>query len=97
MRNTDNPLPFLDSVTSVTGIVARWFMFRHKLEAWILWFIDDAAYIAEYISLPDKAFGIISLYILWMALAVFSYTNRKQMLSRQTGNHVSNDAGDKEI
>lgn len=96
LRNTDNPLPFLDSVTSVTGIVATWFVFRHKLEAWIVWFLNDAAYIAEYISLPDKAFGLISLYILWTVLAVFSYINWKRILLCQTCSHVSNVAGDKE-
>ena len=96
LRNTDNPLPFLDSVTSVTGIVATWFMFRHKLEAWIVWFLNDVAYIAEYISLPDKAFGLISLYILWTVLAVFSYINWKRILLCQTCSHVSNVAGDKE-
>lgn len=71
-------------------------MFRHKLEAWIVWFLNDVAYIAEYISLPDKAFGLISLYILWTVLAVFSYINWKWILLCQTCSHVSNVAGDKE-
>ncbi|MGM9833499.1 MAG: nicotinamide riboside transporter PnuC [Candidatus Limisoma sp.] len=35
LSKTNNPLPFLDSITSVTSIVATWFMFCHKLEAWV--------------------------------------------------------------
>ncbi len=39
LSKTDNPLPLLDSVTSVTSIVATWFMFCYKLEAWTVWLI----------------------------------------------------------
>ena len=82
LRRTDNPLPLLDSITSVTSIVATWFMFRHKLEAWVVWFINDLFYIAEYFLLPDKAVYLICLYIIWTILAVVSFFNWRRLYVR---------------
>ena len=79
LRKTDNPLPLLDSITSVTSVVATWFMFRHKLEAWVVWFINDLFYIAEYFLLPDKAVYLICLYIIWTILAVVSFFNWRRL------------------
>ena len=79
LRRTDNPLPLLDSITSVTSIVATWFMFRHKLEAWVVWFINDLFYIAEYFLLPDKAVYLICLYIIWTILAAVSFFNWRRL------------------
>lgn len=76
---TDNPLPFLDSVTSVTSMIATWFMFCHKLEAWCVWFINDVFYIAEYFMLPDKALYLIGLYIIWTVFAIASFVNWKRL------------------
>ena len=47
LRKTDNPLPLIDSITCVTSIIATWFMFCHKLEAWVVWFVNDLFYIVE--------------------------------------------------
>lgn len=80
LRGTDNPLPLLDSITSVTSIIATWFMFRHKLEAWIVWFFNDLFYIAEYFMLPDKAIYLICLYVVWTILAVASYVNWRRLI-----------------
>lgn len=80
LRDTDNPLPLVDSVTSVTSIIATLFMFRHKLEAWIVWLINDIFYIAEYVMLPDKAIFLICLYVIWTLLAVASYVNWRRIL-----------------
>lgn len=79
LRRTDNPLPFLDSITSVTSVVATWFMFRHKLEAWAVWFVNDLFYIAEYFLLPDKAVYLICLYIIWTIFAVVSFFNWRRL------------------
>lgn len=86
LRGTDNPLPLLDSITSVTSIIATWFMFRHKLEAWIVWFFNDLFYIAEYFMLPDKAIYLICLYVVWTILAVASYVNWRRLI------HSNNDS-----
>ncbi len=90
LNRTDNPLPLLDSITSVTSIVATWFMFCHKLEAWVVWFINDLSYIVEYFMLPDSAMYLIGLYIIWTVFAVVSFVNWKRLYRRN--NLVSSQA-----
>lgn len=79
LSKTDNPLPLLDSITSVTSMVATWFMFNHKLEAWIVWLLNDVFYITEYFMLPDKALYLIGLYVVWTILAIVSYVNWRRL------------------
>lgn len=79
LSKTNNPLPLLDSITSVTSIIATWFMFCHKLEAWVVWFINDIFYNAEYFLLPNKAIYLIGLYIVWTILAVVSFLNWRRL------------------
>lgn len=90
LGKTDNPLPLLDSTTSVTSIVATWFMFCHKLEAWVVWFVNDLFYIAEYFMLPDRALYLIRLYVLWTVLAVASFVNWRQLYNLQKCNKHNN-------
>ena len=79
LSKTNNPLPLLDSITSVTSVVATWFMFCHKLEAWLVWFVNDLFYNAEYFLLPDKAIYLISLYIIWTLFAAVSFLNWRRL------------------
>ena len=83
---TNNPLPLLDSITSVTSVVATWFMFCHKLEAWVVWFINDLFYNAEYFFLPDKGMYLICLYIIWTILAVVSFLNWRRLFVKNKMN-----------
>lgn len=83
LTQTNNPLPLIDSITSVTSIVATWFMFCHKLEAWMVWFINDVFYIVEYFMLQDRALYLIGLYILWTVLAMVSFVNWRRLLNLQ--------------
>ena len=79
LSKTDNPLPLLDSITIVTSMVATWFMFNHKLEAWIVWLLNDVFYITEYFMLPNKALCLIGLYVVWTILAIVSYVNWRRL------------------
>lgn len=84
LKSTDDPLPFLDSFTTVTSFVATYFMVTKKTDAWIVWFINDIFYIVEYILLPDQAIYLAILNLIWTVLAVYSYFNwRKIMRSQQ--------------
>lgn len=88
LSKTNNPLPLLDSITSVTSIVATWFMFCHKLEAWVVWLLNDVFYIAEYFMLPDRALYLIGLYVIWTVLAIVSFANWKRLYLHQMYNKV---------
>lgn len=89
LSKTNNPLPLLDSITSVTSIVATWFMFCRKLEAWVVWFVNDLFYIAEYFMLPDRALYLIGLYILWTLLAIASFVIWRQSYNLQRYNKLN--------
>ena len=83
LRNTDDPLPFLDSFTTVTSFIATYFMVTKKTDAWIVWFINDIFYIIEYILLPDKAIYLAILNLIWTALAIYSYFNWRKIKRAQ--------------
>jgi nicotinamide mononucleotide transporter PnuC len=72
---TDDPLPYLDASTTVTMVIALLLMSTRTLECWIVWFINDILYIIQYYSLPDQAFYLMMLNIIWTAMAVISFIN----------------------
>lgn len=86
LAQTDDPLPHLDSFTTVTTFVALALMALRKIEAWIVWFINDIAYIVEYYMLPDQAVYLLALYIIWTAMAVFSFINWTREYNKRGGN-----------
>lgn len=72
LAKTNDPLPYVDSFTTVTTIVALVLMALHKLETWVVWFINDLAYMYQYFNLPDQAIYLFFLYIVWTIMAVIS-------------------------
>ena len=79
LKNTNNPLPLLDSATTITGFVATYFMLMRKIEAWILWLINDILYIIQYFMLPNQAWYLILLCLMWTIMAIGSYINWKKI------------------
>ena len=72
LKATNDPLPLMDSLTTITGYVATFYMLTKKTDAWILWLINDILYIIEYIMLPDKAWYLMGLNIIWTFMAIGS-------------------------
>ena len=77
--HTNDPLPLLDSITTAGGLVATYLMVKHKLETWIVWFIVDVLYVAQYWLLPDQALYLMGLNVVWTVMAVISYINWKKL------------------
>lgn len=75
LSTTTDPLPYVDAFTTVTTFVALILMSYHKIECWIVWLINDIAYMYQYYALPDQAFYLMGLYIIWTGLAVFTFIN----------------------
>ena len=73
--STDDPMPLLDAITTGMGITATYMMAVRKVEAWIIWFIDDILMAIIYFSLPDQAIYLGALNIVWIVLAALSYIN----------------------
>jgi len=72
---TNDPLPVIDAFTTVTTFAALVMMSYHKLECWIVWLVNDIAYILQYYMLPNQAWYLIILYIIWTGFAIGSYVN----------------------
>ena len=73
LQKTNDPLPGFDSFTTVTTFVALGLMAERKLEAWVVWFVNDVVYIVEYAMLPDQALYLLGLYVIWTAMAVLTF------------------------
>lgn len=80
LKNTNDPLPMLDAFTTISSLVATYYMVRKKIDTWIIWFVNDIFYAVEYFILPDQAIYLFSLNIVWTGMAVASYLNWKKLM-----------------
>ena len=80
LKNTDDPLPILDAFTTVSSLVATYYMVKKKIDTWIIWFINDIFYAIEYFILPNQALYLFALNIIWTVMAVLSYYNWKKLM-----------------
>ena len=83
LKTTDDPLPLLDSFTTISSLVATYYMIKKKLDTWIIWFINDIFYAIEYFLLPNQALYLFLLNIVWAFMAVGSYLNWKKILEEE--------------
>lgn len=80
LSKTDDPLPILDSFTTVSSLVATYYMMKKKIDTWIIWFVNDIFYAIEYFILPDQALYLFALNLIWTIMAVGSYINWKKLM-----------------
>ena len=83
LKNTDDPLPILDSFTTISSLIATYYMMKKKLDTWVIWFINDIFYAIEYFILPDQALYLFALNIVWTFMAVGSYINWNKIMKGQ--------------
>jgi nicotinamide mononucleotide transporter len=86
-RFTDAALPYLDSATTSTSLVAQWMMTRKILENWIVWAVVDVVYVGMFIF--KKLYLTAGLYAVFLVLAIMGYVQWKRSLSGRepgTGN-----------
>lgn len=83
LRNTNDPLPLLDAFTTTSSLVATYYMMIKKIDAWIIWFINDVFYAIEYFILPDQALYLFGLNIIWAIMAVGSYISWIKILKEK--------------
>ncbi|MBQ6323899.1 MAG: nicotinamide mononucleotide transporter [Bacilli bacterium] len=83
LKNTDDPLPLLDSFTTISSLIATYYMMKKKIDTWIIWFINNIFYAVEYFILPDQALYLFALNIIWTFMAVVSYINWNKIMKGQ--------------
>lgn len=83
LSNTNDPLPLLDAFTTVSSLVATYYMMTKKVDTWIIWFINDIFYAIEYYILPDQAFYLFLLNVIWTFMAVGSYISWSKIMKKE--------------
>jgi len=80
LTKTNDKLPFLDSLTTILGLVATVLMIMKKIETWILWFIDDILMAIVYFLIPEQPIYLILLNIIWIIFAIMSYIEWRRFM-----------------
>ncbi len=83
LKKTNDPLPLLDSFTTVSSLIATYYMMTKKIDTWIIWFINDIFYAIEYYILPDQAFYLLLLNIIWVFMAIGSYISWSKIMKKE--------------
>ena len=83
LSKTDDPLPLLDSFTTVSSLVATYYMMTKKVDTWFIWFINDIFYALEYYILPDQAFCLFLLNVIWTFMTVGSYISWSKIMKKE--------------
>ena len=78
-RFTDAALPYLDSATTSTSLVAQWMMTRKILENWAVWVVVDVVYVGMFIF--KKLYLTAGLYAVFLVLAVMGFIQWKRSLA----------------
>lgn len=73
LTKTNDPSPILDAITTAMGFTATLMMAFKRIEAWIIWFVDDILMAYIYFTLPNPAIYLCILNILWIGLAVGTF------------------------
>ncbi len=81
LNQTSDPRPFIDAFTTTSSLTATYYMVQKKLDTWIIWFVNDIVYAIEYFLLPDPAYYLVILNLIWTVMAVASYLNWKRIMS----------------
>lgn len=78
IRFTDSTVPWLDSFTTASSIVAMWMLARKYLEQWLAWILTDVVCCGLY--LYKELYFTAALYGLYALIAVFGYRKWKKMI-----------------
>jgi nicotinamide mononucleotide transporter len=75
-RFTDAALPYLDSATTSTSLVAQWMMTRKIVESWAVWVAVDVVYVGMFFY--KQLYLTAGLYTVFLVLAVIGYRQWKR-------------------
>jgi len=83
-RFTDAALPYVDSATTSTSLVAQWMMTRKILENWAVWMAVDVVYVGMFIF--KHLYLTAGLYTVFFVLAAMGYVQwKRSLVGRELG------------
>ncbi len=81
-RYTNAALPWLDSATTTTSLIAQWMMARKILENWVVWVAVDVVYIGMFVY---KSLVLTALlYAAFLVLSAMGYFQWRKTLKTST-------------
>jgi nicotinamide mononucleotide transporter len=87
-RFTDAALPYVDSATTSTSLVAQWMMTRKILENWAVWLAVDVVYVGMFIF--KHLYLTAGLYTVFFVLAAMGYVQWKRSLAERRESGTGN-------
>ena len=75
-RSTDAALPYMDSATTSTSLVAQWMMTRKVLENWAVWMAVDVGYVGMFVY--KSLYLTAGLYAVFFVLAAIGHVQWKR-------------------
>ena len=88
LQRTDDPLPLLDAFTTVSSLIATYYMLVKKIDTWLIWFVNDLFYVVEYCLLPNPAWTLLGLNVVWTVMAVVSCVAWRKMMKEEKGENL---------
>jgi nicotinamide mononucleotide transporter len=82
-RFTNASLPYVDSATTTTSLIAQWMMARKILENWIAWIAVDVVYIGMFLF--KNLYLTALLYLVFLILASVGYRQWKKTIEPSLG------------
>ena len=73
---TQASMPYLDSFTTISAIVATWLMVKKILQNWLIWIMADTVSIYMYYVKEHHPMAI--LFLVYTVIAVYGYFQWKQ-------------------
>ena len=70
-KNTNNPLPYLDSFVAIMSFTGMWLSAQKKIENWHLWMLVNVISIFMYYR--QNLYFYVVLYVLFLAMAFSGY------------------------
>jgi nicotinamide mononucleotide transporter len=77
-RYTNAALPYLDSTTTATSLIAQWMMARKLLENWLVWVAVDVVYIGMFVY--KSLYLTALLYAVFLVLSATGYVRWRKTL-----------------
>ncbi|MBI3569040.1 MAG: nicotinamide mononucleotide transporter [Gemmatimonadetes bacterium] len=75
-RSTDEALPYVDSATTSTSLVAQWMMTRKVMENWMVWMAVDVVYVGMFVF--KHLYLTAGLYAVFFVLAAMGHREWKR-------------------
>ena len=77
LTGSENPVPWLDSVTTIVPLVGQMLMVLGYSDQWIFWFIEDVMSLVMFIVLGNWV--MVAQYIFWTANTIYGWLKWRKL------------------